>query len=315
LAAAMSNKRSAPDSLGFGGNREPKRFKASPANAFINSLQPHVTALLKMFSEMPSDLIIIGLDNAIDNLLNEALLATPATYDNTIQGLDSQIQDLTEATQNGKVEAKYAFLATRMQSELIALRELLPTTHDDLQSANQIMPSPSVFAKDWVEAQNGPHAILCLRPPARQGLPLVTLHRAFLFFVNEFKKPLPMTEVDALKAAVRLCTAMAKPYESEPERRDAFNLALDPYIPRGSWLPQISLGDQPGMTGQLDGALEGYPLLREDREEIGSNGDPHMKIARGFQAYVLWRESQQSDEGKAGVAKFLLVVSGASTRV
>jgi hypothetical protein len=307
LAAAMSNKRSAPASWN----------RASPANAFINSLKPHVNALLKVIPKMPSDLIIVGLANAIDDLLNEALLATPANYDNTIQGLDSQIQALTEATQNGKVEAKYAFVAKRMQSELIALRELLPTTHDDLQSANQIinMPSPSVFGKDWVEAQNGPHAILCLRPPARQGLPLVTLHRAFLFFVNEYKEPLPMTEVDALKAAVRLCTAMAKHYESEPERRDAFNLALHPYIPRGSWLPKISLGDQPGMTGRLDGALQGYPLLREDNGEIGSNGDPYMKIARGFQAYVLWRESQQSDEGKAGVAKFLLVVSGPSTRV
>jgi hypothetical protein len=116
----MSSKRSAPDS-GFSfseENRKSKRFKASPATALINSVKPHVTGLLRMIQMMPSDLIIVGLDNAINGVLDEALLATPATYDNTLKYLDSQIEGLTEAKKNGKVEAKYAFLTKGMEAML-----------------------------------------------------------------------------------------------------------------------------------------------------------------------------------------------------
>jgi len=184
-----------------------------------------------------------------------------------------------------------------------------------LSPVHKAMPPPSVFGKDWAEAQEGPDAILCLRPLRRQGLPLITLHEAFLFFVEEAKKPLPTTEVDALRAAYRLSNAMAESYDSEVERRDAFNRMLDPFIPRETWLPEFVLGNKPGMTGRLDGALVGYTLLREDEGEMGSNGDPYMQIARGFQAFVKWKESQNSDHGKPGVANFLLILSGASTEV
>jgi len=142
--------------------------------------------------------------------------------------------------------------------------------------------------------------------------PIIILHEAFLFFVNESKKPLPTTEVAALEAALRLCTAMAKPYESDPERRDAFNEALDPFILRDDWLLELGLGYKPGMTGQIGGALEDYTLLREDKEEPGSGGDPYMQIARGFQAFVMWKRSLNSIHGKPGVAKFLLTLAGTS---
>jgi hypothetical protein len=184
-----------------------------------------------------------------------------------------------------------------------------------LPPAHMAMPPPSVFGRGgWVEAQEGPDAILCLRPHHRQGLPLVTLHEASLFFVNETKKSLSTTDVNALKAAIRLCKAMANSYDSEQERRDAFNEVLDPFIPRESWLPEIVLGNEPGMTGQIDGALVDYPLLREDKGEPGSDGDPYMQIARGFQAFVRWKESQNSPQGRPGFAKFLLILSGASYR-
>ena len=194
---------------------------------------------------------------------------------------------------------------------------MLAEAHETLLEANQgiPMPPPSEFGKDWTEAQEGLDAILCLRPPSLRGLPLITLHEAFLLFVNESKKPLPTTEVDALNAAFRLCTAMAEPYSSDAERRDAFNIALDPFISQERWLPEHGLGDKPGMIGRLDGALIDYPLLREDQVEVGSSGDPYMKIARGFQAFVMWKQSQDSDHGKAGVAKFLLILSGRYTGV
>jgi hypothetical protein len=68
----------------------------------------------------------------------------------------------------------------------------------------------------------------------------------------------------------------------------------------------------PGMTGRLDGALMDFGTLRDDKAEPGSQGDLYMQIARGFQAFVMWKQSQTSDHGKAGVAKFLLILSGAS---
>jgi len=107
------------------------------------------------------------------------------------------------------------------------------------------------------------------------------------FFVNESKKPLPATVADAFRAACRLSIAMAKSYGSETKRRHAFNRTLDPFIPGEKWLPGFVLGEKPGMTGLLDGALVDYPVSREDKGEVGSKGDPYMQIARGFQAFII----------------------------
>jgi hypothetical protein len=174
-----------------------------------------------------------------------------------------------------------------------------------------VMPAPSSFAtvSEWSNAQDTPNAILCLRPFKRQGLPLVTLHDAFRHFVNQSKQPLPTTEVAALKAAVRLCNEMAEPCKTEIIRRDAFNKALDPFIPKDHWLPEITMTGGPGMSGRIGAALYGtksptrYPLLREDKPELGVEGDPYMQLSRGFQAFVMWK-------GMPSAAKFLLTLAG-----
>jgi hypothetical protein len=175
-----------------------------------------------------------------------------------------------------------------------------------------VMPVPSSFALAWAEAQEGPDAILCLRPPEKQGLPLITLHEAFLHFVNESKKALPATEVDAFKAAFQLCDAMARHHDNEIARGVAFNKALDPFISQDLWLPEITMSGGPGMSGRLDGALQTepgvLPLLREDRGELGTNGDPYMQLSRVFQVFVKWKESEEQE--MIGVAKFLLIVAG-----
>jgi hypothetical protein len=91
-------------------------------------------------------------------------------------------------------------------------------------------------------------------PSAAQeaGLPLITLHEAFLSFVNESKSSLPVTEMAACKTAFRLCDAMAQHYDEEIDRRNAFNAALDPFISKALWLPEITIGGEPGMSGQFE---------------------------------------------------------------
>jgi hypothetical protein len=126
------------------------------------------------------------------------------------------------------------------------------------------------------------------------------------------KKALPATEVDAFKAAFQLCDAMARHYDNEIARTAAFNKALDDFISRDLWLPEITMSGGLGMSGRLDGALQAdagvLPLLREDKGELGTNGDPYMQLSRGFQVFVKWKES----EGRKmrGVAKFLLILAG-----
>jgi hypothetical protein len=73
------------------------------------------------------------------------------------------------------------------------------------------------------------------------------------------KKALPATEVDAFKAAFQLCDAMARHYDNDIARRVAFNKALDPFIPKRWWSPDITMSGGPGMSGRLDGALQTEP--------------------------------------------------------
>jgi hypothetical protein len=192
-----------------------------------------------------------------------------------------------------------------------------PAAHDAALKAREqaamspppaVMPVPSSFTSvsDWPKARDSPNAILCLRPCKRQGLPLITLHDAFRHFVNQSKQPFPVTEVAALKAAVRLCNEMADPYAS---RGEAFNKALDPFIPKDYWLSELIMLGGPGKSGRIDAALYGtksplrYPLLREDKPELYVEGDPYMQLSRGFQAFVMWK-------GMPSAAKILLTLAG-----
>jgi hypothetical protein len=104
---------------------------------------------------------------------------------------------------------------------------------------------------------------------------------------------------------------MARHYDDKIGRRDAFNNALNPFIPQGHWSSEITMTGGPGMSGRIDTALRTQsrvlPLLREDKGELGTDGDPYMQLSRGFQAFVKWKESQK--QGMAGVAKFLLTLA------
>jgi hypothetical protein len=330
LASAMT-KRSAPDEESSFDNtdenrRSSKRHKpppvATPIPQVTGPLHGYVALLRDLIPKMPSDRITKSLEIVLNTIVDEISVVRPGTYKAVLKGIDEQIAALAnpEAEDailtelmvddlNGKPKS-VSMIRQRLTIANVALKELLLAAHEPKKA----MPVPSAFGKHWEEAQEGPDAILCLRPAKRQGLPLITLHEAFLCFANELKKPLTATDADALSAAWRLSSSMAKSYDgNEQERRDAFNRALDPFIPEESWLPEIVLGEMPGMSGRIDGALLDLDALREDKGEPGSQGDPYMQIARGFQAFVMWKQSQDSRHGKAGVAKFLVVLFGAST--
>jgi hypothetical protein len=115
----MSTKRSTPEQERNDGTGRPsKRFKASPATPITSPLQSLSAILLKIIQVMPSDLIILGLDSVLNSIVVEDLLATPAIYNNTLEYINSQIERLTEAKKNGKVQAEYALLAEGMEVRL-----------------------------------------------------------------------------------------------------------------------------------------------------------------------------------------------------
>ena len=51
-------------------------------------------------------------------------------------------------------------------------------------------PSPSDYAKTWVDCQEKTHPILCIRPVACCGLPIFLLHPVFATYLSLSKKPL-----------------------------------------------------------------------------------------------------------------------------
>lgn len=106
------------------------------------------------------------------------------------------------------------------------------------------IPPASEWAKGnvWPQAQidAGADAILCLRPPALQGLPLVILHNAFRHFNQCINEDLPRNEEGsaALLAAKALCNCMGNSFKTRRDRLNAFQYALDPFIPKTEWLPE-----------------------------------------------------------------------------
>jgi len=83
------------------------------------SLENLVAGLLQHIQDMPPNSIIVGLDTTLKNFLNANLLATPGFYNHILEYINSQITTLTEATETGKIEARYALVTEGM---LVALK-------------------------------------------------------------------------------------------------------------------------------------------------------------------------------------------------
>jgi hypothetical protein len=136
LDSAMSGKRSAIDQESSDGTRRSKRLKRSPVAAAIapeaSPLQLVVADLLEIIPKMPSDLITLGFDIALNSVLNKDRLARPDIYENTLEYIDSQITTLTEATLNGQIEAKYVLLAELMVASLKGKLKHIPMVRQRL---------------------------------------------------------------------------------------------------------------------------------------------------------------------------------------
>jgi hypothetical protein len=79
-----------------------------------------------------------------------------------------------------------------------------------------------------------------------------------------------------------------------------FSQVLSNFLSHNDLDSWIRVGSEPGSYGKIGGALSECVLLREDKAELDTSGDPYMKIARGLQAFVALNRTQHSDHGKLG---------------
>jgi len=181
------------------------------------------------------------------------------------------------------------------------------------------LPEPSAYAhhKTWQVWQKKNTAILNLRPPTTQGLPIETLHPAFAAFLHDVRSMSPDEwvleddEDDANQVSLALCEAMACGFGSETARlaslkellyrfdlrlQDEFHIERTPPLETHSIRPNLSLSAR-GTT----------VLLGEIKSEF-ETGDPYMQVSRSYQALVHHLDNQ--NRASDGVPCILLVVCG-----
>lgn len=177
------------------------------------------------------------------------------------------------------------------------------------------LPTPSYAEQTtWRIWQNKDTAILNLRPPTNEGLPIETLHPAFATFVHDVKSiPLDewVPEDDINKVSLALCQVMGHGFMDETPRRteltkqlrslglglqDEFHIERTPPLETHSVRPDLCLSVR-------DTAV----LLGEVKSEF-ETGDPYMQVSRSYQALVHHLENKK--RASDGVPCILLVVCG-----
>ncbi|KAG8815478.1 hypothetical protein FRC17_000698 [Serendipita sp. 399] len=281
--------------------------------AAVAKLKKQVKKVLQLRINLPSDLFFVSFDTTLSCMVDE--VANPVHFKFNQIAIGQQLKKLNDimSSWNEAVVDEQYILIGKVEIGVRELWGLYKSVHEVVLN-KQAMPTPSAFGKRnvWPKAQQDPDAILCLRPPGKQGLPLILLHSAFLTFVNELDWPLSPADTLVLKISRELCEEMAKAYDEDTNSRtDAFNEVIRPVFPTYDWLSEFSLGSQPGSRGKLDGALSDLRILRIDKVELGSNtSDSYMQLVRGFQAFIKWKQASGSNHGVPGAAKFLLIVVG-----
>jgi len=182
--------------------------------------------------------------------------------------------------------------------------------------------TPSQFGSGaWPDEQAKHSDILCLRPPERTGVPLSTLHDAFHRFRCVVKIPFqqsPQT-IAAARAADRLVRLMGSSFEDEMDRTKVFNQCIEPVFASKQWQLQVSVDrEAERCSGSIDAFHAGNStvatILRQDKMELGHDGDPYMQVSRGYHMYVKTLEDRKDYEARAALARgapmFLLCVHG-----
>ncbi|KIM32406.1 hypothetical protein M408DRAFT_218379 [Serendipita vermifera MAFF 305830] len=176
-------------------------------------------------------------------------------------------------------------------------------------------PSASGYAKPsiWPEWQKKETAILNLRPAKNQGLPLSTLHPIFAQFrVSSAKFPITP---EGLHAAHHLCIDMADPYDTEKDRRDAFEFYLRRFL-GSSFTYTHGFSIEPGLAerhtstaGLLVSWQERAVAEAEYKHDLGE-GDALMQASRVYQSWVNQLRAKNSSIINHGAPLILLSVMG-----
>ena len=178
------------------------------------------------------------------------------------------------------------------------------------------LPTPSSYAEQttWCVWQDKDTAILNLRPPTNEGLPIETLHPAFATFVHDIKSICPdewVREDELNKVSISLCQVMGRSFMDETARRaklteqlHSLGLGLQVEFHIEQTLPLETHSVRPDLSLSV---RDTTVLLGEVKSEF-ETGDPYMQVSRSYQALVnhLANKNRASD----GVPCILLVVCG-----
>lgn len=172
--------------------------------------------------------------------------------------------------------------------------------------------SPSTFAQSsgWIGPQLGPGAIDCLRPPERNGLPIVLLDPAFAQFTSiiEQEPPLNHEYTNAARLAGELCLTMSKHFSNEKERAEKFHSIIAGFFaPEFPSFVSASYGNSHQHASILNRSGEAK-LIVEYKNEPGNNGNVHMQGVRSFDAAAQTRPIDQQKQ--TGCPSFIACMEG-----
>ena len=164
-----------------------------------------------------------------------------------------------------------------------------------------------------------------MRPVERIGVPLSTLHDAFYHFQRETKMEFqesPET-IPAAIAASWLCQKMGDTYEdgNDINRTVAFNRCVHTLFPSRRWKMDILANStSEKWSGTIDAVFSqdtfsAPVILRQDKREMGRDGDSYMEITRLYHMYVkTLQEKKDEPHVQAALAHgapmFLLCIQG-----
>ncbi|KAH7907631.1 hypothetical protein BJ138DRAFT_1104165 [Hygrophoropsis aurantiaca] len=131
--------------------------------------------------------------------------------------LEKPLELLNDPTGRGK---DYVHKANSSRKKVAALYRTL------YNEQAHTVPTPSSYARrsKWAVWQKKNTAILCLRPPEKQGLPLCLLDNVFRTFRINASAALPITfkENVTIEVAHALCAEMGGVFEDERARSECF---------------------------------------------------------------------------------------------
>ena len=201
-------------------------------------------------------------------------------------------------------------------SEITALLSKIAKLIETLLIELAGLPEPSAYAHlvTWRDWQEEPTAILNLRPPTNQGLPVETLHPVFAAFRDDIRLMRVdewAQESDANTTSMDLCNTMANSFDNETARRTILKELLRDFsldLTAEYYIPPTLPRETHSVRADLHlSAGTRTVLLGEIKVEFES-GDPYMQVSRAYQALV--HHLQEQGKASDGVPCILLAVCG-----